>query len=399
MTKGKSVENFRAEVEAVLDDRFRETAAEAERQRVFPREVLARLGAAGIFTDKWAGGYRFQLAKLVGLHTALGAACSGGVGVGVSLHDSALAILHRFASSDHLRSLCADAMAGTAVLCIGASEEMVGSDLQAVRTTAVRDGSGYVLTGAKAFVSLSSVADFALVLAQCVDNGGGHRPGNLGLFVLPLTSASVGKPYDQLGANSLDTAPIEFDTWLPDEALLGRPGTGLAAITWGLTHERLAIAAQVSGACDRVLGLTVARMMRREQFGKPLFDHQALRLRVADLHAKVAMLRLALQGIAAAEQIDIRTAAGLKVTAARLGQEVVGECLHIFGGLGYLTEETPLARWWQDMRLSRIGSGTDEVLWELVAAGMKPDFNAYDALFGHQMLDRPARNDPSAESK
>ncbi|WP_327116192.1 acyl-CoA dehydrogenase family protein [Nocardia sp. NBC_01730] len=379
---GTSVENFCAAVEAVLDDRFHETVAEAERQGVFPREVLARLGAAGIFTDKWAGGYRFQLAKLVGLHTALGAACSGGVGVGVTLHDSALAMLYRFASSDHLRSLCADATAGTAVLCIGASEEAGGSDLQAIRTTAVRDGSGYVLTGAKAFVSLSSVADFVLVLARCVENGVDHRLGNLGLFALPLTSASVGKPYDKLGVNSLDTAPIEFDTWLPDEALLGRPGIGLAAITWGLTHERLSVAAQVSGACGRVLGLTVARMMRREQFGKPLFGHQALRLRVAELHARVDMLRLALQGMAATEQIDARTAAGLKVTAARLGQEVVDECLHIFGGLGYLTEETPLARWWQDMRLSRIGSGTDEVLWELVAAGMKPDFNAYDALFG-----------------
>lgn len=382
MTNGASVESFCAAVEAVLDDRFRDTVAKAEQQGVFPREVLARLGTAGIFTDKWSGGYRFQLAKLVGLHTALGAACSGGVGVGVSLHDSALAVLYRFAGSDHLRSLCADATAGAAVLCIGVSEETGGSDLQAVRTTAVRDGHGYALTGAKAFVSLSHVADFALVLAQCVENEGDHRPGNLGLFALPLTSASVGKPYEKLGANSLSTAPIEFDTWLPDEALLGRPGTGLAAITWGLTHERLSIAAQVSGACGRVLGLTVARMMRREQFGKPLFDHQALRLRVAELHARVDMLRLALQGIAATEQIDVRTAAGLKVTAARLGQEVVDECLHIFGGLGYMTEETPLARWWQDMRLSRIGSGTDEVLWELVAAGMRPDFNEYDALFG-----------------
>ncbi len=382
VTNGTSAENFCAAVEAVLDDRFRETVAEAERQGVFPREVLARLGAAGVFADKWAGGYRFQLAELVGLHTALGAACSGGVGVGVSLHDSALAVLYRFAGSDHLRSLRADATAGTAVLCIGASEETGGSDLQAVRTTAVRDGNGYVLTGAKAFVSLSNVADFALVLARCVEKGDDPRPGNLGVFALPLTSASVGKPYDKLGANSLDTAPIEFDTWLPEEALLGRPGTGLAAITWGLTHERLSIAAQVSGACGRVLGLTVARMMRREQFGKPLFGHQALRLRVAELHARVDMLRLALQGVAATEQIDVRTAAGLKVTAARLGQEVVGECLHIFGGAGYLTAETPLAGWWQDMRLSRIGSGTDEVLWELVAAGMKPDFNEYEALFG-----------------
>lgn len=381
MVRMMSVEEFHTAVDSVLDDDFRATVAAAGQRGRFPREVIGRIGAAGVLADKWAGGYRFQLDKLTGLHTTLGAAGSGGVGIGVSLHDSALAVLYRFAGSDHLRSIRADATAGTAVLCIGASEHTGGSDLQAVRTTAVRDGAGYVLAGTKAFVSLAAVADFALVLAHCLERRDDPRRGNLGVFALPMTSASVGKPYAKVGTQALDTAPIEFDTWLPDAALLSRPGTGLAAITWGLTHERLAIAAQISGACGRILGLTVARMMRREQFGKRLFDHQALRLRVAELQARVDMLRLALRGLSAGERVDIRTAAGLKVTAARLGQEVVDECLHIFGGIGYLTEETPVAGWWQDMRLSRIGSGTDEVLWEIVAAGMKPDFDLYDALF------------------
>jgi len=93
------------------------------------------------------------------------------------------------------------------------------------------------------------------------------------------------------------------------------------------------------------------------------------------------MLRYALQGLVAQKTPpSVRVASGMKVTAARLGEEVISECLHIFGGTGYLTGPTPVERWWRDMKLARVGGGTDEVLWELVAAGMQPDYRAHDAL-------------------
>jgi hypothetical protein len=123
-------------------------------------------------------------------------------------------------------------------------------------------------------------------------------------------------------------------------------------------------------------------MMTRRQFGQTLFEHQALRLRMADLQARVDQLSYALHGIAARGRLDLRAAAGIKVTAARLGEEVVGECMHIFGGSGYLVDETPLGRMWRDMKLARVGGGTDEVLWELVAAGMKPDHAGYEDWVG-----------------
>ena len=103
--------------------------------------------------------------------------------------------------------------------------------------------------------------------------------------------------------------------------------------------------------------------------------------RALDLQARVDLLRHGLNGIAAQGRLDLRTAAAVKVTAARLGEEVVSECMHIFGGSGYLVDETPLGRWWRDMKLARVGGGTDEVLWELVAAGMRPDYDGYDELF------------------
>ena len=101
-------------------------------------------------------------------------------------------------------------------------------------------------------------------------------------------------------------------------------------------------------------------------------------MRLADLQARVDLLGYGLDGLAARGKMDLRAAAAIKVTAARLGVEVLDECMHIFGGAGYLVEETPLGRWWRDMKLARVGGGTDEVLWELVAAGMKPDYDGYD---------------------
>ncbi len=107
----------------------------------------------------------------------------------------------------------------------------------------------------------------------------------------------------------------------------------------------MSIAGQVASACQRALGITHARMMTRRQFGATLFEHQALRLRMADLQARVGLLRHGLNGIAAQGRVDLRAAAAVKVTAARLGEEVLSECMHIFGGAGgYLVDETCIGR-------------------------------------------------------
>ncbi len=231
------------------------------------------------------------------------------------------------------------------MLCIGASEESGGSDLQIVQTEVRSVREGFEVRGVKKFVSLSPVADHIMVVARGVDHDGNSRHGNVLVIAVPTSQTDVQLPYRKVGAGPLDTAAVHIDTWMPADALIARPGTGLAAISWGLAHERMSIAGQVAAGCQRALGTTHARMVDRRQFGSTLFEHQALRLRV---------------------------------TAARLGEE----CMHIFGGAGYLVDETPIGRWWRDMKLARIGGGTDEVLWELVTAAMKPDYDGYNELMG-----------------
>ncbi|GJF16664.1 acyl-CoA dehydrogenase [Mycolicibacterium cyprinidarum] len=377
---GVDIDSYRELLTEVFDETITTWTAEAEVSEQFPRKLIEHLGAGGVFRSKWgpAGGQHPDVAKLNELAFRLGHLGSAGIGVGVSLHDSAIAILRRFGKSDHLKTICEQAIAGEAVLCIGASEESGGSDLQIVETEVRSTRGGFEIRGIKKFVSLSPIADHIMVVARGVDHDPDSRYGNVLVIAVPTTHVDVQTPYRKVGAGPLATAAVHIDTWVPADHLVARPGTGLAAISWGLAHERMSIAGQVASSCQRVLGVTHARMVQRRQFGATLFEHQALRLRMADLQARVDLLRHGLIGIAAQGRLDLRAAAAVKVTAARLGEEVLSECMHIFGGSGYLVDETPLGRWWRDMKLARVGGGTDEVLWELVAAAMKPDFAGYE---------------------
>lgn len=377
---GVDTDAYRVLLTEALDDKVVAWTAEAEATERFPRHLIEHLGSRGVFREKWSAGPQPDVAKLIELASALGRLGSAGIGVGVSLHDSAIAILRRFARSDYLTGICEKAIAGEAVLCIGASEESGGSDLQIVETEIRSRADGFDVRGVKKFVSLSPVADHILVVARSVDHDPASRHGNVALIAVPTAEVTVATPYRKVGAGPLDTAAVQIDTWVSADALIARAGTGLAAISWGLAHERMSIAGQVASSCQRALAITLARMMARRQFGSTLFEHQALRMRMADLQSRVDLLSHALRGIAAQGRLDLREAAAVKVSAARLGEEVIAECMHIFGGAGYLVDETPLGQWWRDMKLARVGGGTDEVLWELVAAGMKPDYDGYDAL-------------------
>ncbi|WAC93017.1 mycobactin biosynthesis acyl-ACP dehydrogenase MbtN [Mycobacterium sp. Aquia_213] len=374
--------DYRALLSEAFDDRVTEWTSEAEAQQRFPRKLIEHLGSSGVFAAKWTDQTQPDVNKLVELALALGHLASAGIGVGVSLHDSAIALLRRFGKSDYLKDICEKAIRGEAVLCIGASEESGGSDLQIVETEVRSHDGGFAVRGIKKFVSLSPIADHIMVVARSVDHDSSSRHGNVVVVAVPTTHVNVQQPYNKVGAGPLDTAAVHIDTWVPADAMVARAGTGLAAISWGLAHERMSIAGQIAASCQRVIGITLARMMTRRQFGHTLFEHQALRLRMADLQARVDQLRFALHGIAAQGRLDLRAAAGIKVTAARLGEEVIGECMHIFGGAGYLVDETPLGRVWRDMKLARVGGGTDEVLWELVAAGMKADHDGYEDWVG-----------------
>jgi alkylation response protein AidB-like acyl-CoA dehydrogenase len=164
---------------------------------------------------------------------------------------------------------------------------------------------------------------------------------------------------------------------VPDHHLLGRRGLGLIVLTWGLTKERLAIVAQVVGACRLAMTLATTHVTHRHQFGQRLLDHQVIRLRLAQLHAELQTIRAHLELLSGRTSLPVREVAGLKVTAARFGERCVSECMHLFGGDGYIEDASPMGSLWRDVRLARLGGGTDEMMWELVAGGLVPDDDLY----------------------
>ncbi|ALN57202.1 acyl-CoA dehydrogenase [Lysobacter enzymogenes] len=372
---------FKDHLDAILArESTRRLVEDAEAAGLFPRGIVELLGREGIFAAKWQERPVPALEHTLALSERFGRLGAGGIASAVTLHDSAIAMLRRFGRSQALRDVADQAIAGRAVLCISATEAGAGSDMLGLSSTAVREEGGYRLRGHKKMASPSPVADYIVLALRGIDESHAGRD-DLALFLVPTSQLRVGKAFETVGARSISTAPVFFDTWVPAEMMIARPGTGLAVLSWALAQERFAMAAQILGACHLALGVTVARMKRRKTFGVALFDHQALRLRIADLQARVDMMRLALNGlIANAAGFNVRSCSAAKVTAVRLGCEVMSECMHIFGSAGVLETESPLGRWWRDVKMARIGGGTDEMLWEIVAAGLEPDYASYDQM-------------------
>lgn len=380
-TSTSDIAAFKARLDRILAlESTRRIIEDAEVTGAFPRSIIELLGREGIFAAKWQDPPVPALEHTLALAERFGRLGAGGVASGVTLHDSAIAMLRRFGRSARLREIADQAIAGKAVLCISATEAGAGSDMLGLSSTAIAEDGGFRLRGHKKMASPSPVADYIVLALRGVEEGHQSRD-DLALFLAPTSQLRVGKAFDTVGARSISTAPVHFDTWVPADLMIARPGTGLAVLSWGLSQERFAVAAQIIGACHLALGVTVARMKRRKSFGVALFDHQALRLRIADLQARVDMMRLALNSlIADPAGLNVRSSAAAKVTAVRLGCEVMSECMHIFGSSGVLEMETPLGRWWRDVKMSRVGGGTDEMLWEIVAAGLEPDDANYDRL-------------------
>ncbi len=379
---GERVEEARKEVAGLLTQTFEPLARTAETEGVFPRAALAELGGSGLFRRRWENAPHGDPGLGVVIAEESGRLGWASLSVGLSLHcETVLSILTRYAESPLLHEYLQGALDGRLVGCLGASEPTGGSDLNGVRTVARRVPGGWHVTGEKKYLSLGLVCDFALLLCR-IDEGEGPVAGRLGLVAVPRSGLTPKKKLSKAGTAALDTTWMVVDARVPGEALVGRPGAGLLAAIWGLNHERLSIAGQTVGGAARAIGLTTAHLHRRKQFGKPLMEHQALRLRLAELSSRLVVLRYsvyaAAQGVAVPGACGTREIAAMKTTAARFVEEVMSECMHMFGGPGYLDDETPLSRMWRDSRLARLGGGSDEMMWELVASGLVPDFAAYD---------------------
>lgn len=270
-----------------------------------------------------------------------------------------------------LPQLCSGAWVGA----IGMTEPGGGSDLQALRTRAERDGDEYVVTGSKTFITNGFLADL-LVLAVKTDPAQGAR--GISLLVCELgddvPGFRRGRTLEKLGLKANDTAELFFDGMrVPTQNLLGpAEGLGFGQMMEQLPQERLVIGATAVAAMERAVDLTVAYTKERTAFGRPLFEQQNTRFTLAECTALARSGRALLDDCVEQHEagaLDVATAALLKFKLTDDQCTVVDRCLQLFGGYGYTTEY-PIARMYADARVQKIYAGSNEIMKELVARAL-----------------------------
>ena len=263
---------------------------------------------------------------------------------------------------------------GERVAAIAMSEPGAGSDLQAIRTTAIRDGNGYRINGAKTFISNGQLADLIVVVAK-TDPAEGAK--GVSLFVVEpheVEGFRRGAKLDKIGLDAQDTSELFFDdVWVPAENLLGdEKGKGFYQLMGELPRERLLIAIGSAIVMERAIEETLAYVKSREAFGRPIFDFQNSQFVLADCKAKAVVARVfvnhCIERLLAGE-LDATTAAIAKLSVCEAEWEVVDSCLQLHGGYGYINDY-PIARMWRDARVQRIYGGSSEIMKLLIARSL-----------------------------
>jgi alkylation response protein AidB-like acyl-CoA dehydrogenase len=390
-------DEFRVRVRDALDGFTAGEVASWEQARHLPMKAVTELARHGIFHARWTPGGEGGLPLLVTLSQET-CQLSSGLALAVMGHSEMfIGALTWLATSAAQVALLEDALDGRAVGCFAATEAQGGSDLAGIRSTATPVPGGWRLRGRKRYVSNVGGASHVLMLAR---PEAARNAGDLGLFVVPLDNPGVTLDgcFDAVGIAACDVGQVSFDTVVPAEAVLGSPGLGLLYATHLLHFERMSICAQVLAMAELSLRLAVAYARRRTVGGMRVFDRQAIRHRLAACQAELWTLqgRLAelTTRIERQRKMPAREIAAFKLTSAEAAGRIVDTCMQVFGARGCM-RGFPIERIWRDARIARMGGGTDEVLADLVAAGLDRADASIDVLLDEYIAADSPRPDPS----
>lgn len=263
---------------------------------------------------------------------------------------------------------------GEVVAALGMSEPSGGSDVQSMRTQALRDGDDYVINGQKVFITNGHSAD--LVVLACKTDPQARAKG-VSLILVETDSAGFtrGRKLEKIGCKAQDTSELFFsDVRVPQANLLGQEGGGFALLMTQLSQERLVQAIRAVSSSEAAMQWTIAYVTERKMFGHALSDFQNTRFKLAELHAELLAQRvfvdrcmeLHLKG--AFDPVD---AAAAKLITTELQGRIMDQCLQLFGGWGYMLEY-PIARAFVDARMARIGGGAAEVMKQIIGNALLP---------------------------
>ena len=360
--------------ESIRNFAIKELAPHAEEweETTFPDWVFRRMGELGFLgldkPEKYGGQGGDYFCELV-LAEELVHARSGGLAMGVAVHtDMAMPPILAFGTEEQKQEWVVPAIKGEKILCLGITEPDAGSDVAGIKTVARRDGDDFIINGSKTFITNGHRAD-AIVLVTKTDPDAGHA--GITLFLVPMDLPGVirEKRLEKLGMHASDTALLAFqDVRVPKSAMLGEEGKGFYHISWELQGERLIGAAGAVAGAQYCFDVTLKYALEREAFGRPIGKFQAIRHKFAEMATKIEAARQMVYTTAwrfANGEYPVREISMAKLYASRVAVEVADECIQIHGGAGYM-KEVGIERIWRDLRLNRIGAGTDEVMLEII---------------------------------
>jgi acyl-CoA dehydrogenase len=350
-------------------DRWHETG-------MYEREVWTKAGAAGLLCaampeDYGGAGGTFAHEAVIDRELSL----AGFDTFGAPLHSGIVApyILH-YGTEEQKRRWLPRLATGELVGAIAMTEPGTGSDLQGVRTTARKSGNGYVLNGAKTFITNGQHANLIVVVAKTDPK---ERAKGVSLMVVETADAQGfrrGRKLKKLGMDSADTSELFFeDVALPAESLLGtEEGQGFAQLMSELPQERMIVAVHAMAMMERALELAIAYVKERQAFGRKIIEFQNTQFVLAECKTEATMAKVFLDwciGQHLERKLDTATASMAKYRLTDLLGTVVDRCLQLFGGYGYM-DEYPISRLYRDARVMRIYAGTNEIMKLLIARGL-----------------------------
>lgn len=365
---------FRAQLRRFVEREIRPNAEAWERAGEIPREVFARMGALGFLGvryDPGYGGAGMDTHGSVVLAGELGRAGLSGFAISTLVHtDMASPHLDRYGTPEQKARWMPGIVAGTVVTAVGVTEPGAGSDVAAITTRAERRGNGWVLNGAKMFITNGVLGNLYFIAARTDPSAKPSRGVSIFCVEAGTPGFTVARKLDKMGWRCSDTAELVFeDVALTADALLGEEGRGFYQIMDGFQNERLVIGAMAVGEAERAIEITLDHVRTRKAFGGTLWDKQVVRQKLAECAGRCEAIKRLIDHTAwldADGRDCVKEVSMIKVEAARMLQHVVYECQQLHGGAGYMAG-MEIERLYRDARVQAIGGGASEVMLEEVA--------------------------------
>lgn len=368
------LELYRANVRRFVETEIKPNQHKWAKQQHVDREVWLKAGELGVLCadipDEF-GGAGGDFTHMAVLFEEL--AYSGDRAFGVHVHAIAAHYILNHGTEEQKQYYLPKMASGEMIGAIAMSEPGAGSDLQGIRTAAVKDGNHYVVNGSKIFISNGYLADLIVLVTKTDPEAGSKGVSLLLLETRNCEGFKVGRILEKLGQKGQDTCELFFDNVrIPQQNVLGKEGMGFAQLMMELPYERLMLGVGAMAVIEMALEITLEYTKERKAFGKTVFDFQNTRFKLAELKSQAVVARAFIDNSIeklVAGKLDTVTASIAKLHLSELECKVIDECLQFFGGYGYMLEY-PIAQMYADARVQRIYGGSSEIMKEIIARSL-----------------------------